>query len=49
MKMGDKIIEHSEKEKYLGAVIHEKGCAASITEAINDRTRKLLCKCDDMI
>ena len=49
MKMGDKIIEHSEKEKYLGDVIHEKGCAASISETINERTRKLISKCDDII
>ena len=49
MKMGDKIIEHSEKEKYLGDIIHEKGCAASISETINDRVRKLISKCDDII
>ena len=41
MKMDDKIIDYSEKEKYLGDVIHEKGCAASISETINERTRKL--------
>ena len=49
MKMGDKIIEHSEKEKYLGDVIHEKGCAASISETINEKTRKLISKCDGLI
>ena len=49
MKMGNKIIEHSEKEKYLGDVIHEKGCAVSISETINERTRKLISKCDDII
>ena len=49
MKMDDKIIDHSEKEKYLGDVIHEKGCAASISETINERTRKLISKCDDII
>ena len=49
MKMDDKIMDHSEKEKYLGDVIHEKGCAASISETINERTKKLISKCDDII
>ena len=26
MKMGEAVIEHSEKEKYLGDFIHENGC-----------------------
>ena len=47
--MDDKIIDYSEKEKYLGDVIHEKGCAASISETLNERTRKLISKCDDIL
>ena len=35
-------IEHSEKEKYLGDIIHEKGCTERITETIMERKRKLL-------
>ena len=32
MKFGDKIIDHSEKEKYLDEVIDETDCADSISE-----------------
>ena len=32
MKMGEEIIENSILEKYLGDIIHEKGCKESITE-----------------
>ena len=46
LEMGGKTIEHSEKEKYLGDIIHEKGCVESIMETIKERTRKLISKCD---
>ena len=42
--MGGKTIDHSEKEKYLGDIIHEKGCVESITETIKERTIKLMSK-----
>ena len=45
MKMGNNLIKHSEKEKYSGNVIHEKGCAATI----NEDMRKLISKCDDIM
>ena len=47
--MGRKKIEHSEKEKYLTDIIHEKGCVESITETIKERTRKLMSKCDEIV
>ena len=31
LEMGGQTIEHFEKEKYLGDIIHEKGCVESIT------------------
>ena len=40
LKMGDAIIEHSEMEKYLGDIIHEKGCKESIAQTIKDRIGK---------
>ena len=40
LKMGDAIIEHSEKEKYLGDIIHEKGCKDSISQTIKERLGK---------
>ena len=49
LEMGGKTIEHSEKEKYLGDIIHEKGCVESITETIKERTRKLISKCDEIV
>ena len=47
--MGGKTIKHSEKEKYLGHIIHEKGCVESITETIKERTRKLMSKFDEIV
>ena len=38
MNMGGVIIDHSEKEKYLGDWISEKGCRASISETVKVRT-----------
>jgi len=49
LEMGGKTIEHSEKEKYLGDIIHEKGCVESITETIKERTRKLISKCYEIV
>lgn len=49
MKMGSSTIDHSSSEKYLGDIIHEKGCKESITQTIQDRTRKLISKCEDII
>ena len=49
MKMGEEIIENSILEKYLGDIIHEKGCKESITATINERMRKLIPQCEDII
>ena len=38
------LIEHSEKEKYLGDWIHEKGCRVSISETVKVRTNGLVSK-----
>ena len=43
MNMGGVVIEHSEKEKYLGDMIHEKGCKESITATIIHSCDKILC------
>ena len=47
--MGGIIIKHSQKEKYLGDIIHEKGCKESIQETINERIRKLISKSEEII
>ena len=47
--MGGAIIEHSEKEKYLGDWIHEKGCKASISETVKARTNGLVSKGEEII
>ena len=47
--MGGNIINHSQKEKYLGDIIHEKGCRESIQETINERIRKLISKSEEII
>ena len=47
--MGEEIIENSILEKYLGDIIHEKGCKESITATINERMRKLIPQCEDII
>ena len=49
MKMGEAVIEHSEKEKYLGDWIHENGCRESIAATIKARMNGLHKKCDDII
>ena len=49
MKMGGVVIEHSEKEKYLGDYIHENGCRESISETIKARMNGLHKKCEDII
>ena len=49
MKMGEEIIANSILEKYLGDIIHEKGCEESITATIKERMRKLIPQCEDII
>ena len=49
MEMGNAVIEHSEAEKYLGDIIHEKGCRESINQTVKERMRKLTSRCDDII
>ena len=47
--MGNVEIGHSEKEKYLGDFIHEKGIVESISATIKARTNGLISKCDEII
>ena len=49
MQMGGVKIEHSEQEKYLGDLIHEKGCKESITVTIKARIRKLISKTEEIL
>ena len=49
MMMGNIVIGHSEKEKYLGDIIHEKGVVESISATIKARTNGLVSKCDEII
>ena len=49
MMMGNVKIGHSEKEKYLGDIIHEKGIVESISATIKARTNGLISKCDEII
>ena len=49
MKMGEEIILNSVLEKYLGDIIHEKGCEESISATIKERMRKLIPKCEEII
>ena len=49
IKMGDSYISNSEQEQYLGDMINQEGCAASITATIKERIRKLTSKCHDII
>ena len=49
IQMGDTNLGNSVKEKYLGDFIHESGCAMSISATIEDRIRKLKCKCTEII
>ena len=43
------VIKLSEKEKYLGDWIHEKGCKASISETVKARTNRLVSKGEEII
>ena len=47
--MGGVVIEHSEKEKYLGDWIHEKGCKTSISETVKARMNRLVSKGEEII
>ena len=49
MNMVGVIIDHSEKEKYLGNWIHEKGCRASISETVKAGTTGLIGKAEEII
>ena len=49
MKRGEETLENSIMEKYLGDLIHEKGCKGSITVTIKERMRKLTSKCEEII
>ena len=49
MMMGNVKIGNSEKEKYLGDIIHEKGSVESISATIKSRTNRLISKCDEII
>ena len=49
IKMGKEIFGNSVMEKYLGDIIHEKGCEESITATIKERMRKLTSKCEEII
>ena len=42
-------IDHSTQEKYLGDIIHEKGCKESVQETIKERRRKLISKNEEII
>ena len=44
LTMSGVTIEHSDKEKYLGDMIHKNGCKDSISETIKARTNGLLSK-----
>ena len=49
MRMGEEILGNSVMEKYLGDIMHEKGCGESITATIKERMRKLTSKCEEII
>ena len=49
LMMGNVEIGHSEKEKYLGDIIHENGIVESISATIKSRTNGLISKCDEII
>ena len=49
VKMGSITINHSEKEKYLGDWIHEKGCIESVSETIKTRINGLIGVCQEII
>jgi len=47
--MGGQEIHHSSVEKYLGDLIHEKGCEQSIKETVKKRIQGLIRKADEII
>ena len=47
--MGGKVLEHASQEKYLGDIIDEDWCEASITATIKGRINKLYSKCEDIV
>ena len=47
--MGGQVLEHASKEKYLGDIIDEEGCEASITATIKERINKLFSRCEDIV
>ena len=49
MTMGGVEIGHSEKEKYLGDIINEKGCIESIWDTIKERKRKLVSRSEEIV
>ena len=49
MIMGGQEIHHSSVEKYLGDLIHEKGCEQSIKETVKKRIQGLISKADEII
>ena len=49
MIMGGQEIHHSSVEKYLGDLIHEKGCVQSIKETVKKRIQGLISKSDEII
>jgi len=49
MTMGGVEIGHSEKEKYLGDIINERGCTESIQDTIKERKRKLISKSEEIV
>ena len=49
MKIDEEILGNSVVEKYLGDIIHEKGCKESITTTIKEIMRKIPSKCEEII
>ena len=49
MKIGERTLENSVMEKYLGYIIHEKGYKESITSTVQERMKKLTSKCEEII
>ena len=49
MNMGKEILGNSTMEKYIGDIIHEKGCEEIITITFKERIRNLTPKCEEII
>ena len=47
--MGNSSFSNSIQEKYLGDLIHENRCGMSITVTYEDRIRRLISKCTEII